>query len=234
LLSILNIKKIVRYDSDLALLLQKSLWFYEYSSGKFNVLLGDVIKKRKTNIQDGVANDCIFTLETISYSVDTISLNDPTISIDLGGIAKGYIIDAVKNELLNTYGSRIENIFIDARGDCVFYGQAEKIVELENPFSDSVFDNKVVTTGAIITSGHNKQLFDSGSHVIGSVSDIFTITLFSESKECYELDALGTYLLQLSSSAVLEKIEFDDYLQDVECLIVANDGGVFTSSFWAL
>ena len=72
--------------------------------------------------------------------------------------------------------------------------------------------------GSIVTSGHNKQYFESGSHIVGSEDEILTTTLVSNKSNCYELDAFGTYLSQLNGHDVLDLIEFDDMIKDIECL----------------
>ena len=234
LISTLNEKRVVPFHSDLAFVLTKSFEFNSMSGGIFNICLGKESRKRKA---DGVVdNDRIPNRRnenSIQITPDEITLIDSACDLDLGGIAKGYIIDKALELVIKRYGDLISDVFLDARGDCVTFGKGDKLIEVENPFDSSISFSKInLPSGAVITSGHNKQKFADGSHIIGNYSDILTISLYSPERKCFELDALGTYLLQLHSSEVLEKIEFDPYYSSIECLIILENGDVFRSAFW--
>lgn len=224
-LSLLNKNRIVPYQKDLAFLLEESLYFKELSDGLFNIFLGNQIRARKQNALLSENSSC--ELEITDSEIKLIGDCD----IDLGGIAKGYIIDVALQSAKERFGDI--DLLIDARGDCVFSGNGNKFISVENPFNESEqFDNVFMSSGAIVTSGHNKQKFKEGSHILGQVSDILTISLVSKTKNCYELDALATYFIQLDSQDALEKIELDNRFDDIDCLIVLNDGSVLKSMYW--
>ena len=234
LISTLNDKRVVPFQSDLAFVLTKSFEFNSFSDGAFNICLGKESRKRKS---DGVVDHGVILTrrneDSIQITPDEITLVDSGCDLDLGGIAKGYIIDRALELAVKRYGAVLSDAFLDARGDCVAFGKSDKMVEVENPFDSSISFSKInLPSGAIITSGHNKQRFADGSHIICHYSDILTISLYSPERKCFELDALGTYLLQLHSSEVLEKIEFDPYYSSIECLIILENGDVFRSTFW--
>ena len=75
-------------------------------------------------------------------------------------------------------------------------------MELKIHLIEKIFENVLVKKGSIITSGHNRQYFKKGSHIVGFESDILCITLKSEKTKTYILDMLGTYLIQLKSKEV--------------------------------
>jgi len=231
-LSILNSKREIKFQKEIAFLLEESLKLFQISKGQFNVFNGENILQRKKNKKVNSS----FELEIKSIfkiTQDKITLLSPKVLIDMGGIAKGYIIDMVLEKTIRKYGSEIIDILIDARGDMVCFGKNKKEVEIENPFlEEESFESIVLKKGSIITSGHNKQIFKGGSHIVGEKSDVLTISLKSEKKKCYLLDALGTYIIQLNSEEILEKIEFDKYYEDIECLLVLENGKILRSSFW--
>jgi len=242
LLSKLNNNRNISYDVDIALMLEKSFDFYNLSNSKFNVFIGKEILDLKSNKKidlNLVRNKFVgrklnlFEIVNIDEDENIIELLNDNILIDFGGIAKGYIIDRILEIVIGKYKKEIVDLLIDARGDIVLYGKNKKLIEVENPFSEDIYFNSIeIKQGAVITSGHNKQKFNSGSHIIGGSCDILTISLKSEMKKCYELDALGTYLAQLNSQDVLELIEFDSYFKNIECLLILNNGKVLKSSFW--
>lgn len=232
LLSTLNVKRKIPFNDDIDFLLKESIRFKEISNNKFNVFLGKQIRNRKLDLLDSKFDKNIKG-NFFEIGEENISLLNPNIIVDLGGIAKGYIIDKALELALEKYSKIIIDVLIDARGDIVCYGKNKKVIEIENPFNEDIFFAKInLKNGSVITSGHNKQKFKNGSHIIGDKTDILTITLISNSKKCFELDALGTYLIQLSSYEVMEKIEFDDIFKDIECLLILNDGSVLKSGFW--
>lgn len=229
-LSKLNKLRKTKSNKELKFLLNESLKFYNMSQGLFNVFIGEDIRNRKKNIK---SEKIVLKNFGFNFQSDNIILDNDNFSIDLGGIAKGYILDRALEMALEKYGTNILDILIDARGDIICFGRNNKIIDVENPFDNEIkFENINLKSGAVITSGHNKQYFQEGSHILGIESDILTITLISEKMKCYELDALGTYLIQLNSEEVLEKIEFEEYYDDIECLIILKNGKILKSSFW--
>lgn len=233
LLSRLNRERSIPYQEDLAFVLKKSIELKVFSENKFNVFLGQQIKERKLGLDTNYSLIDINFNDFVKITNSTIFLSDPNFIIDLGGIAKGYILDRALELALEKYPGIIEDVLLDARGDIVCFGKHKKNIEVENPFDENIsFSEISLDSGSVITSGHNKQKFKNGSHIIGSQTDILTLSLASKTRKCFELDALGTYLMQLSSQEVLEKIEFDDYYKDIDCLLILSDGNVFKSSFW--
>ncbi len=221
----------IKIDLDLKYLLLESIKFYKYTNGKFNVFLGKNIEKRKNNLN--FEDNKIDINNIINFDYNEIKIENENINLDLGGIAKGYIIDKVLENIIKKYKKDIIDIVIDARGDMVFFGKTNKLIEVENPFNNENHVSLIeIKTGSIITSGHNKQYFDFGSHIIGNETDILTITLKSNIEKCYRLDVLGTYFIQLNSSEVLEKIEFENENENIECLLILKNGKILKSSFW--
>lgn len=234
LLSLLNTKKKCKYQKELAFLLEESIVLYKESKSKFNIFLGKETTKRKENkVQEIISNKSLSVNKLITISDKTINITNNSFTIDLGGIAKGYILDLVLEKTIKKYSKEIIDILIDARGDIICYGKNNKKIEVENPFDEkSSFEEISLKTGSIITSGHNKQYFKKGSHILGKESEVLTLTLKSEKEKTYFLDALGTWFIQLNSEEILTKIEFEDKYKEIECIIILKNGKVLRSSFW--
>ena len=262
LLSQLNTTQRCEYNPYLELLLQESFRFYTLSKGKFNSFKGKEIMQLKSEIMKNIKGEKVKcekmksekmksekikdekvesnnnkSITTHFNSLFEISktqiiLKDKNMVIDLGGIAKGFIIDMCITKVTQKYTLKNLDIVINARGDIICFGNTKKNIGIENPFNEEIFETTTLEKGSIVTSGHNKQQFKSKSHIIGSKTDIYTLTLKSTQKKTYELDALATYLIQLPSYKVIEIIEFDEYFKDVKCLLVLNSGEVIRSLHW--
>ncbi|MDA3855326.1 MAG: FAD:protein FMN transferase [Candidatus Woesearchaeota archaeon] len=230
MLSKLNLNKDIENDSEFKFILEKGMEFYSKTNGLFNIFLGKDIRDRKTNskVKEGLNLDID---SIIIFENGKIKLNSD-IELDLGGFVKGYIIDVILNLIKKKYDK--SNIYIDARGDIVLDSSKKIRIYINNPFENKIIEQEYVDMkrGSIITSGHDKQKYKFGSHILGNKSDIYTITLISEKDKCYELDALGTYFIQLNSEDVLKKIEFDEKYKNIEILIILENGKILKSSFF--
>ena len=232
LISQLNYRRKILYDEDIAFMLKKGTQFYLLSNSLFNIFLGKSSDSRKNN-QKTTQINLISPSDIFKISKELILLTQNTIKLDLGGIAKGYIIDKVIKNTRENFPTIQFDILIDARGDIALYRKNPVTIHIENPFrKGESFEWVKMKTGAIITSGHNRQSYKYGSHIIGDKTDIETITLISNKNQCYELDALGTYLIQLNSQTVLKKLEFDIYFKDIEGLLILSNGKVLKTSFF--
>ncbi len=243
-LSILNQKREIEYNYELAFLIKKSIEIYDYTNGHFNIFLGNENIKRKSDkrlpgktrenpgVLKNTKNKKINPNKLISIIKNKIKLNDDSVKIDLGGIAKGYIVDRTIEEIKSKFKWKKFGIYIDARGDIAFNLREKIKAGIENPFDNNyLVEFLKIKKGALITSGHNKQYFKSGSHIVGDENEILSITLVSEKMKCYELDFLGTYLAQLKSEKVLHLLEFDNYLKDVEGFLILKNKKILKSSF---
>lgn len=231
----LNENKEISYNFELAYLLKTSLKFYEQTKGNFNIFLGNETSARKTNQKEKekTAKQKINPSKLLSISKEKIILNDKNIILDLGGIAKGYIVDRAIEITKEKYSKQLKTILIDARGDIRIEGKGDFKIEIENPFNPKIsFETITLKNASVVTSGHNKQKFTSGSHIIGKPTDIYTITLISKEISCHILDALATYFILLNSADTIELLEFDENYKNIEALLILTNGKVLKTSFW--
>lgn len=232
ILSKLNETREIEYNDELGFLINKSIEYYDYSKGHFNIFLGNENLARKNNAKVEISKKKI-PKNTILITKDKIKLNNDLIKLDLGGIAKGYIVDRTIEKVREKFKKDKFDIFVNARGDMRIDGKSDVAIGIENPFKEKdIIEVIKLNKGSVITSGHNKQYFDSGSHIVGKEDEILTITLVSNKLKCYELDVFGTYLSQLNGHDVLDLVEFDDYLENVETLLVLKNKRILKSGFF--
>jgi len=237
-LSKLNKSGKVEFCNELYFLLNKSIEIFKLTNGKFNIFLGNDIENRKNNNSNLISNfkfNDDFLKNVISKDENFIYFNNfNKLKIDLGGIAKGYIVDELIRLTKLKFKSNLLGLLIDARGDIGSFSRKNEFpIGVLNPFNENE-DLEVLKlkSGNVISSGHTKQKYKFGSHILGDKTQVLTITLISTKFECYFLDALGTYFMQLELEEILDQIDFSDDFMDVECLITLDNGEYFKSSFF--
>ncbi len=172
----------------------------------------------------------------ITISQENISL-EPGMCITLDGIAKGYIVDAALQVLVD---EGIERALIDAGGDIATLGHKPEgkswVVGLRNPEDK---DDTLMEFGlegeAIATSGNYERYFDENKSV-GHIMDPKTgRSVFKASSatviadNCTVADILATALFVLGP---VDGIELVNTLPNVEALLLGYDdpGEVYSST----
>jgi len=177
----------------------------------------------------------------VDAEAGTVLLTKPGMRLDLGGLAKGYLIDRAI-ELMALRG--IRGALVDAGGDIRVLGGRPGgggwRIAVSDP-SDPIRSIGVVEIidGAIATSAVGRRLAGSRGEAGSRVLDPRTGRLVEScrsatvsAKLAMDADALATAVLVLGPANGLELIEG---LPGVEALVVAADGGhVQTSGFGLL
>ena len=149
--------------------------------------------------------------------------------IDLGGIAKGYAEDKVR-EILTKYG--IKNATVTLGGTVLVYGEKAQTVAIQSPFDDSVFATMEVKNKVISTSGgYERNFTDEGktySHIIGRDgypvdNEISSVTVIADSGAMS--DALSTALFVMGESEAIKLYQKEDF----EFIIIKDTGEILAS-----
>jgi len=157
---------------------------------------------------------------------------------DLGGIAKGYIADKVKEHLI-AHG--VEHAVVDLGGNVVLIGTkpdgSKYNVGVKDPLNK---DGMLLATiqgsdESMVTSGIYERFFEVDGkryhHIIDpftgapSESDLAGVTIVSRNSA--QADALSTACLLLGREAAMKLIE---ETEGAEALLVTRDGEVYMSS----
>jgi FAD:protein FMN transferase len=198
-LSMLNLKRDMIVSDDLYNVIIKALKFSEITNGNYDITLGKNILKRKKGEE---INNIGGSYKDVKIEGKRIILNKKDLLIDLGSIAKGYITDKIA-EFLKLQG--IEEGMIDSRGDILFFGDYEHIIEVQDPRDKDKFVCKVkIKNQGIATSGDYKQ-FDKSyakSHILNQ-KDLISVTVIANTLE--EADLYATVIF-VSSPDQIEKL----------------------------
>lgn len=167
---------------------------------------------------------------TIKFKTDTVMLN-------FGAIAKGYIADEMKSEILK-YG--VKNALLNLGGNVMTVGKKPDgslwKIAVTNPFN--VTDNIVsieVADCSVVTSGNYEKYFEKDGiryhHILNpstgfpSNSGLVSTTIISQAS--VDCDALSTATFVLGLEKSLELIE---NLNGVEAIFISENGDITYTS----
>ena len=231
----------VQVGDDLWLVLCRSKDLAERSGGAFDVTVGPIVRLwRRARRQENLPSpDRIAQAEAaVGYRAmeldetgRTVRLTKPDMWIDLGGIAKGYAIDAAL-EVLAQHG--IRSALVDAGGDIGLShappnraGWVIGVAALERDAKPSVFLS--LSNVAIATSGDSWQFVEIEgqrySHLVDprtgiGLTDHSSVTVIA--RDAMTADGLASAVSVLGPSAGLELI--DKYEGTAAFVVRAPDG----------
>lgn len=175
---------------------------------------------------------------TIQVSQTTVTLKNPSAAIDLGGIAKGYIADRLKDYLTS---QGITSALINLGGNVLTIGSKPDgspwNIGIQKPFAErnaSIASLKV-TDQSLVTSGTYERYFTVGGTVYHHLLDpatgypadtgLSSVTILSD--DSIDGDALSTSCFVLGIDKGMELIES---LPGVEALFVTSEDELLYSS----
>ncbi|MDP7079698.1 MAG: FAD:protein FMN transferase [Candidatus Undinarchaeales archaeon] len=231
---------------ELIQVLQLAVEHGELSGGAFDVTVQPLLDLYTHSFRDlkrpPTEEEINTTLEQVDYR--RIELHDgwtalpANMSITLGGIAKGYIID-VAFRVLRADG--IENVLINAGGDIRAFGRNVKgnpwTLALQNPREATEYITRVRAADAgVATSGDYERYYDPEKkfhHIVDpttgySALGLISVTVIAD--ETVRADALATSVFVMGKEKGLALVES---LEGVEALVITEEREVFRSSGFA-
>ncbi len=171
-----------------------------------------------------------------------VTLSDPETRIDLGGIAKGYVADRMK-DYLQSFG--VKSAIINLGGNVLVLGEKPDgtgfKVGIRKPFSvrNSPETSAVIEVRdrSVVTSGIYERYFEKDGHLYHHILDpgtgmpcdsgLYSVSILSSSST--DGDAYSTICLIMG----MEKgMEFIDSIPDTEALFIADDQSLHGTSGW--
>lgn len=168
---------------------------------------------------------------------DSAFFSSPQTQIDLGGVAKGFVLREI-GKLLSSYG--INNYLISAGGDIIIKGKRADgkpwRIGIQHPRNNGVLGILELDSGSIVTSGDYERyrvvdgkryhhIFDTKTGYSSIKNQSLTIFCLDPA----EADVMSTGLFSRSAEEILEYINSRPRF---ECLIVDSCGKVFKSRGW--
>ncbi len=225
-------------------LIQKGIAYGDLSGGLFDITIGPAEDLWDFHSDNPKVPDAKALAEAVSHvdyqniavdaSAGTVQLTDPEAEIDLGGIAKGYIADAVCKNLrqnnvtsaIVSLGGNIECIGEKAEGTPFSIG-------IETPYSDrtEIAGAAQLSNGTLVTSGVYERYFAVDGkeyhHILSPEtgypvdSDVLGVTIRGKEGTSADCDALSTTCLMLGAEKGMALMEgLDGY----EAFFILRDG----------
>ncbi len=241
---------VVTLSDDVLQCLEYGIEYTKLSKGKFDVTIGNLSSlwgfSSNTTVRAKPKDDDILKsiesidIDNIVIESNDVYLSDPTVKVDLGGIAKGYIADKVA-EFLKSQG--VETALIDLGGNILTVGSKpgnrpfkiglrEPAIESSNQIGIiDVVDKSLVSSG-----GYEKYFIDENDgeiyfHILDPttgypvVTDLAQATIISDTSVAG--DGLSTAVFSLGSEEGLALVES---LDNIETILVKKDGTIISSS----
>jgi thiamine biosynthesis lipoprotein len=234
-------------------LLQKGIYYGELSNGKFDITIGTLSDlwdiSTKALLEDTDASmipseeEIANALATVDYRGVQIDGNNVTLTVpgsrlDLGGIAKGYIADRMK-EFLNQNG--VTSGIINLGGNVLTLGEksdnSNYRIGIQRPFSSDGTSIAAIeiSDASVVSSGVYERYFEvdgvSYHHILDTATGypydngLLGVTIISS--DSVDGDALSTTCFSLGLTDGMALIES---LPDTEAVFITDDYELHNSS----
>ncbi len=163
----------VKVSEDTFFVIEQSLTYTEKSGGKFDITVGPLVELWGIGLGPGRVPEqseidaalALIGYEDVelNYQDSSVYLKRPGMAVDLGGIAKGYAADRLKEYLLENGHSRG---IIDLGGNIVTFGEKPGgdpwIIGIQDPFDSRGIPIGTVSlpAGSVVTSGVYERFFE--------------------------------------------------------------------------
>jgi len=231
----------VEISDELALLVERSLYFSEISEGAFDITYAsigyayDYRKRQQPNDQSIAQKLPAIDYHHIELTDNKIRFNNNAVRIDLGGIAKGYAVDRAA-DIIRQCG--ISKAMVSAGGDSRILGDRVGrpwIIGIQHPRDpDAIVLRLPLSDSAISTSGDYERFFiENGNrihHIINPSTGRSAAASWSATvtgSDAMTTDALSTTIFILGAVKGLALIES---LEGIDAIIIDSDGKLHYSS----
>ena len=220
-------------------LLQKGIEYGELTNGKFDITIAPLselwdFKNNPGKLPSQTAIDEALShvnYKNIIIDGNTVTLMDPDAAIDLGGIAKGYMADQLKDYLIS---EGVESALINLGGNMLAIGVkpdgSEFNIGIQKPFDKqgTAFSSVKTNDTSVVSSGVYERYFKLNDRVYHHILDTETgypydngllgVTILSP--QSVDGDALSTTCLALGMEDGMKLISS---LEDTDAIFITDD-----------
>lgn len=234
-----------KVSQDTFYVIKKGLFYSNISSGKFDITIGPLVKlwgigterarvPSKSEI-DEVLRHINYADVILDEEESSVMLKNKGMSLDLGGIAKGYAADE-SIRILNKKG--VKSAAVDLGGNVYVLGKKPDgrmwKIGLQDPLEPrgSAFATVEVADKTLVTSGIYERYFEKDNiryhHILNTTTgypvenDLIGVTIISDSS--IDADALSTTVF---AKGLRDGIEFIEGIPNVDAVFVTKDRKVY-------
>ncbi|MFT4921279.1 MAG: thiamine biosynthesis lipoprotein [Haloarculaceae archaeon] len=199
-------------NAHVAAVVERALAYRERTDGVFDVCRGRLEHSLKAYLRGDTGEPPDTVPSTTTEAPATVDGDHvyTEVTLDLNGLAKGYIVDRV-HEAADGLGRRA---FVSGGGDMT---PPPGVVEIESPWESERALRHLDTDWAVATTGGYRRRRDGYDHIyqpqtgtVGSRHDLVTVLA---ARDCLEADALATALAAMPVEEALSLIDAWDGLE---------------------
>ncbi len=239
--SVLNREGQINASDEFIYVLQEGLYYSELTEGSFDITVQPILDLYSESFDNRgrppTPDEISKTLQLVNYSKiivnnSHVQLENKSMGLTFGGIAKGYAVDKAIEEL-KKYG--IESALINAGGDLYALGEKNNNqwrMAVKDPDGGFLM-NFQIKDMAVATSGNYERYFDESKsfhHIVNpktGYSANETISVTVKAKTALEADALATGIFVMGAEDGLQLI---NSLDKTEAIIIDSDRNIHHSS----
>ena len=234
----------VSVDNDTVDIIKQGIYYGDMSNGAFDITIGhlttlwDILSRTVPPSESDIKDNLGFTYKNIEIDGNNVRLLSDKEMLDLGGIAKGYIADKIKEYLLS---QGINEGVINLGGNVVCLdkknGKSEYNIGIQKPFDESgqPLCSVSVYNKSIVTSGDYQRYFEYNNKKYHHILDVTTgypvdndldsVTIISDSSTTG--DALSTIAFTYGLNKGIDYIES---LEGIDAIFITKDGKLHKTS----
>lgn len=227
-------------------IINEGLYYSKLSDGKFDITVGGLsdlwdFQSESPSIPDDkeIKNQISYVdYNNVLIDDKKVMLNSDKAKLDLGGIAKGFIADKLKN-YLESVG--VSSGIIDLGGNILLIGSkpdnTDYNIAIKKPFGKTGENSAVITTRdkSIVSSGNYERYFYKDNtlyhHILDTTTgypvnnNLFSVTIISDKST--DGDGLSTSCFTMGLEDGMQLIES---LDDIEAVFIDNEYNIYLSS----
>lgn len=240
----LSNRKTTDINSDTCELISTGLHYSSITNGSFDITIGSLselwdFKDKTVPTKKNIAK-CLKTIDYrfIDLQENSITISNPDTQIDVGGIAKGFVADKLKDYLLE---NNVKNAIIDLGGNVLLIGtkpdNSNYNIGIAKPFTNNNDTIAIVRVSdkSIVTSGNYQRYFYENDilyhHILNPKTgypvnnELNSVTIISD--KSIDGDALSTSCFVLGQTEGLKLIES---LDGIEAIFIDKNNTITLSS----
>ncbi len=235
----------VTVSDDTIDILKTALYYCQLSDGKFDITIAPVSKlwdfngEHSGTIPDATSISSALThvgYQNVVIDGNTVTLKDPEAQIDLGGIAKGYIADKLKEYLLS---QNVNHALINLGGNVLAVGNRYDdqpfTIGIQKPFDEQnkAITQLEITDQSVVSSGNYERYFKKNDIIYHHILDtstgypcqnnLYQVTIVSDSS--VDGDALSTTCYALGYEEASKLIK---QLDGIKAIFITEDYQILT------
>lgn len=227
-------------SDDTVELIQLGLKYSELSQGRFDITvaplssLWDFKNNTGTIPSEESISEALPLIDYRNVRVEgnTVQLLNPNASIDLGGVAKGYIADKLKSYMKE---QGVSHALIDLGGNVLAIGSkpdgSAYNIGIQKPFAETgeAISSVKIKDQAVVTSGNYQRYFEVDGKIYHHILDpktgypydnhLQSVTVICDSSS--DADGLSTTLFSMGLS---EGMEYVNSISTAEAVFITDDG----------